>query len=76
VARITLRRLVGGELVDVERWTGRDELAYALEGPVWDRYGEFAGQPRIRGTVTWIVATRLVVIEGDRAGERFEEMGA
>jgi hypothetical protein len=76
VARTKLSRLEGGEPVDVERWTGRDEFAYALEGPVWDRYGEFAGQPRIRGRVTWIVATRLVVIEGERGGERFEEMAA
>ena len=30
-------------LVDVERWSRRDELALALEGPVWDRYGQLAG---------------------------------
>ena len=47
---VTLGRLEGDELVDVERWSGRDELALGLEGPVWDRYGEFAGHPLIRGT--------------------------
>jgi hypothetical protein len=44
VDRIVLRRL-DDELVDVERWTSRDELCYALEAPVWDRFGSFAGQP-------------------------------
>ena len=46
---ITLGRLEGDQLVDVERWSGRDELALALEGPVWDRYGAFVGHPWIRG---------------------------
>ena len=55
---ITLSRLAGDELVDVERWSGRDELALALEGPVWDRYGRFVGHPWIRGTVTWTAADR------------------
>ena len=32
---IPLSRVEGDELVDVERWGGRDELALALEGPVW-----------------------------------------
>src|ERR1700753_51830 len=31
-------------LIDVERWSGRDELCYALEAPIWDRFGFFAGQ--------------------------------
>jgi hypothetical protein len=66
--------VVAGELVDVERWSGRDQLALGLEGPVWDRYGYFAGQPRIRGTVTWAVADRRIVIAGRRGGEAFEEV--
>jgi hypothetical protein len=70
---ITLSRLVGDELVDVERWSGRDELALALEGPVWDRYGQFAGHPWIWGTVTWTVADRRILIAGRRGGEAFEE---
>jgi hypothetical protein len=38
VDRIMLSRQDGGELVDVERWSGRDELCYALEAPdCWDR---------------------------------------
>ena len=70
---ITLSRLEGGELVVVGRWTGRDELAFALEGPVWDRYGRFVGHPWIRGTVMWSLADRCVLIAGERGGEAFEE---
>ena len=70
---ITLSRLDGDELIEVERWSARDELALGLEGPVWDRYGEFAGHPRIRGTVTWTVAERCILIAGQRGDEPFEE---
>lgn len=73
VGTIVLSRVAGGELIDVERWTSRDELAYALEGPVWDRYGTFAGQPWIRASVIWTVEDRRVVIEGECGGIAFEE---
>jgi hypothetical protein len=33
VERIVLSRVQGDELVDVERWSGHDELCYALEAP-------------------------------------------
>jgi hypothetical protein len=66
--------LYGDKLVNVERWTSRDELRYALEGPVWDRFGSFAGQPHIAGTVVWTTADRRVVIEGRPAATRFEEL--
>jgi len=72
--RIVLRRRDRDELVDVERWTGRDELCYALEAPIWDRFGSFAGQPLIAGTVIWTAADRRVVIEGRRGDKRFEEL--
>jgi hypothetical protein len=68
-----LSRIIGDELVDIELWTARDELTYALEAPVWDRYGMFAGQPAIRGDVIWALADRTVVIVGTRGGTRFEE---
>jgi hypothetical protein len=74
VDRIVLHRLEGDDLVGVERWTGRDELCYALEAPVWDRFGSFVGQPRITGTVVWTTADRRVVIEGRRGDKRFEEI--
>ena len=71
---ITLCRREAEELVDVERWTfGRDELSYALEAPVWGRYGTFTGHPNVHGTVTWIAPDRSVVIAGRRGAARFEE---
>jgi hypothetical protein len=73
---ITLSRLQDGELVDVERWTGRDELADALEAPLWGRYGSFAGQPPIDGAVIWTTQDRRVVISGTRARRRFQRGGA
>lgn len=71
---IRLSRNREGQLVDVERWTYRDELMYALEAPVWDRYGFFAGQPWIRGDVIWTREDRRVVIAGTRGDARFEEV--
>lgn len=73
VGTIVLSRIDGGVLVDVERWTGRDELAHALEAPIWDRYGSFAGQPPISGAVTRTLADCLIVIAGKRGGEALEE---
>src|SRR5450755_1574646 len=61
----------GRWLGKLELW-GSDELAFALAAPVWDRYGQFAGLPAIRGTVTWAVRDRRVVIAGQRGHERFE----
>jgi hypothetical protein len=71
---IKLLRLQGEQLVEVERWTGRDELCYALEAPVWDRFGQFAGHPLVRGEVLWLAENRSVVIEGRRRERRFEEI--
>ena len=72
IDRFVLSRLDGDELVDAERWTSRDELRHALEAPVWDRFGSFAGQPQIAGTVTWTTADRRVVLEGRRGDEGFK----
>jgi len=74
VDRIILSRVQGDELVDVERWTGRDELCYALEAPMWDRFGSFAGQPQIAGVVVWTAPDCRVVMEGRRGAEPFEEL--
>jgi hypothetical protein len=73
IDRIVLSRADGDQLVAIEPWTTRDELCYAIEAPVWDRFGSFAGQPQITGTVTWNTADRRVVIEGRRGDARFEE---
>jgi hypothetical protein len=70
---IQLLRLEGEALVDVERWTGRDELCHALEAPVWDRFGTFNGHPLVRGEVIWTADDRQVVIVGRRGGRKFEE---
>jgi hypothetical protein len=74
VGTITLSRLTSNELVDVERWTGRDELAYALEAPMWGRYGSFGDQPAIECIVTWTTEDRRVVIAGTRARQPFDEV--
>lgn len=68
-----LRRLDGGELVDLGPWPSHDELCDALAGPVWDRFGSFANQPQIVGTIVWTTVDRRMVIEGRRGDERFEE---
>jgi hypothetical protein len=74
VGAIVLGRVDGDEPMDVECRIGRDELAYALEATVWDRFGTFAGHPKVVGTVTWTNADRRVVIAGRRGHERFEEV--
>lgn len=71
--RIRLSRMDGDKLVDVELWTGRDDLCFALEAPVWDRFGLFAGQPHISGEVLWLAEDHSVVITGTRSGKAFEE---
>jgi hypothetical protein len=60
--RIVLSRLDGDELVDVERWTGRNRaLPTRSEAPISDRFGSFAGQPLISGAVIWTAADHRVV---------------
>jgi hypothetical protein len=58
---------------DVERWTGRDELAYALEAADLGPVRTFAGQPFMSGAVTWTTADRLIVIADVRGHQRFED---
>lgn len=72
--KITLLRLRGERLVEVERWSGRDELCYALEAPVWERFGTFAGHPLVRGEVLWTADDRRVVIQAQRGDRPFEEL--
>jgi hypothetical protein len=72
-ATIRLSRVDDDNVIEIERWSSRDELAYTLEAPVWDRFGEFARQPLIRGEVIWTVEDRSVVIVGTRGDGRFEE---
>jgi hypothetical protein len=71
---IKLLRLEDGELLDVERWTYRDELCHALEAPVWERFGTFVDHPLIRGEVVWSAEDRSVVISGRRGDRRLEEI--
>ncbi|MGO9975160.1 MAG: hypothetical protein ACLP01_20645 [Solirubrobacteraceae bacterium] len=70
---ITLSRLEGRQLVHIDDWSVSEELVSALEAPVWDRYGQFAGHPWIRGTVTWTLLERRILICGHRGGISFEE---
>lgn len=60
-------------LVQVESWTSPDELCFALEAPVWARFGTFVGQPQINGELLWLSAERVVEIVATRGGRRFEE---
>jgi hypothetical protein len=73
ITTITVDRVDGQEPLTIE-WWDREELAYALEGPVWDRFGGFAGQPAVRGMVRWTVPDRQVVIAGRRGDQTFEEV--
>lgn len=50
-----------------------DERLYgALEKPVDDRYGSFAGEFQVRGTVVWDVATRTVKMDGSETYDHWE----
>lgn len=71
--RIKLLRLEDGELLDIERWTSRDELCQALEAPVWERFGTVVGQPLIRGEVLWSAEGQIIVVSGRRGDRQFEE---
>jgi hypothetical protein len=71
--RITLLRSGGEALVEVERWSSRDELCHALEAPIWERFGTFAGHPLIRGEVIWLSAGHAVEIVATRGDKPFQE---
>jgi hypothetical protein len=71
--RIELLRIEGAGLAQVESWASRDELCFALEAPVWARFGTFVGQPQINGELLWLGAERVVEIVATRGGRRFEE---
>lgn len=73
IIAVALIRLDGGELVESELGWAREELAFALAAPVWDRFGSFAGQPRITGTLRWETTRRSVLISGRRGEKTFEE---
>ena len=66
--------LLDGRSAEIWSSEWREELAYALEAPVWDRFGAFAGHPRISGAVTWTTVDRTVVVAGRRGAQRFEEV--
>jgi hypothetical protein len=76
VGTVILSRFEHGELVAFDRRTALDEVAQALAAPVWHRYGSFAGQPPMRGTIMWSVADRQIGIYGHRGEEPFEEIVA
>jgi hypothetical protein len=52
------------------------ELRFALESPVRERYGVFAGHPWIRGTITWSLPERRNVCCAQRGGASLEETPA
>jgi hypothetical protein len=71
--RIVLLRPEGDDLIEVESWSSRDELCFALEAPLWARLGSFAGHPLINGEVRWRAGDRVVELIATRGGRRFEE---
>lgn len=74
VGSVVLTRSEDGETVESDLSRGHEELAFAVAAPVWDRFGSFAGQPRITGTVRWETAARQVLISGRRGRDRFEKL--
>jgi hypothetical protein len=75
VGTIALSRIEGSELVDVERGpaAGTSSRTRSRRPRGIDTVGSPAGRPWIRGTVTWLLTDRSVVIVGKCAGEAFEE---
>ncbi|HET9125581.1 MAG TPA: hypothetical protein VFN65_11910 [Solirubrobacteraceae bacterium] len=74
-SRIELLRVDGtaDALAEVEVWSSRDELCFALEAPVWARFGTFVGHPPITGEVVWFGDGRTVELIATRGGRRLEE---
>jgi DNA invertase Pin-like site-specific DNA recombinase len=71
---VTLVRVENGREVELERWeSAGDQLIEALKALVSERFGAFAGQPAISGTLSWSVADRRIVIGGRRGERPFEE---
>ena len=72
VAAVTLEDAKKRELA---RWSGGEgELPEALAAPVWGRYALFRGHPRITGLVMWNVRERLVMVAGERGGQKFDDV--
>lgn len=51
---------------------GDAALAHALCRPVYNRYGGFAGEYCVSGTVVWDAAARTVTIGGKESVEQYE----
>ena len=72
IAAVTLEDANKRELA---RWgSGEGELPEALAAPIWGRYALFRGHPRISGLLMWDAPAGQVVVAGERAGQRFEEL--
>ena len=53
--------------------TIKEGLCDALEAPVWDRYGSFAGEYNVDGEVVWDVKEGKVYIKGSEEVTQTEE---
>jgi hypothetical protein len=73
IGTITLSRLEGEEPATSSDGPAETSWPTRSRGPVWDRYGQFAGHPWIRGKVTWMLAYRCILIAAQRGGEPFKE---
>jgi hypothetical protein len=72
IAAVTLEDAKKRELA---RWSGGEgEVPEALAAPIWGRYALFRGHPRITGLAIWNVRERLVVVAGERGGQKFDDV--
>lgn len=57
-----------------EQEQAANELVEALEKPVYDQYGCFAGDYYVTGVVTWDGGVGRVVLEGNETVDHYEEV--
>lgn len=49
------------------------QLAEGLEGPIYERWGSFAGEFHVNGTLVWDVVAKTAVISGQENVETYDD---